>query len=314
MAQSRPGRPLSILVLNLLVALAVAVGLSALFYVIDVAFHPAAGSIGLLVLGAGAIVLVTYLVARAVTAATNALLARHSGVTRGHAVRLFLNLLILVGAVLALFKLAGVSLESIFLGSALAGIVLGLAAQTVLANVFAGLLLVVSDPFRPGDRISLVSSSYGAIWPSYPHEMLYPSYSGTVEDVGLIYTRLRLDSGSSAKIPNGVVIGALVVHTSAGTPRSQRVRMTFPSALPVASVEAAVAALDPARVSSPAGRPPPRIEVADIGPTTWDGVVVLWTTDAEENVVRDAVLRSVLAGLAAPPPKTGSDPRGRPTA
>ncbi len=314
MAQSPPGRPLSVLVLNLLVALAVAVGLFALFYVIGLEFHPAAGSIGLLVLGAGAIVLVTYLVARAVTAATNALLARHSGVTRGHAVRLFLNLLIMVGAVLALFKLAGVSLESIFLGSALAGIVLGLAAQTVLANVFAGLLLVVSDPFRPGDRISLVSSSYGAIWPSYPHEMLYPSYSGTVEDVGLIYTRLRLDSGSSAKIPNSVVIGALVVHTSAGTPRSQRVRMTFPSALPVASVETVVAALDPAWVSSPAGHPPPRIEVADIGPTTWDGVVVLWTTVGEENVVRDAVLRSVLAGLAAPPPKTGSDPRGRPTA
>ncbi len=314
MAQSPPGRPLSILVLNLLVALGVAVGLFVAFYAVNAELHPAAGSTALLALEAGAIVLVTVLVARAVTAATNALLARHNGVSRGHAVRLFLNLLILVAAVLALFKLAGVSLESIFLGSALAGIVLGLAAQTVLANVFAGLLLVVADPFRPGDRISLVSSSYGAIWPSYPHEMMYPTYSGTVEDVGLIYTLLRLDSGSSAKVPNSVVIGALVVHTSAGTPRSQRVRMTFPSATPVASVEEAVAALDRGGVPSPAGYPSPRVEVADIGPTTWDGVVVLWTAVAEENVVRDAVLRTVLARLAAPSPKTDSDPRGRPTA
>ena len=51
-------------------------------------------------------------------------------------------------------------------------------------------------PRRPGDRVAFVTSSYGALAPSYPHEMMYPGYSGTVRDVGLIYTVIELDGGS----------------------------------------------------------------------------------------------------------------------
>lgn len=302
MAPASTGRPLLVLVGQLVVAILVAAALFALLYALNTHLLPSTGSTGLLLIEAGAVVLVAYLVARAVTNATNAFLARHSGVSRGHAVRLFLNILIATGAVLALFKLAGVSFESIFLGSALAGIVLGMAAQTVLANVFAGLLLVVADPFRPGDRISLISWRYGAIAPSYAHEMMYPSYTGTVEDVGLIYTLLRLDTGSTAKVPNGVVLDALVVHQPLDVARAQRVRMTFPSTVRVATVEGAVAELAhtlPSVVPSPG---PPRLEVADLGVGTWDGVVTLWTTGAEESAVRDVVLRSVLAKLPAGAP------------
>jgi small-conductance mechanosensitive channel len=258
-----------------------------------------------LLLEAGGIVLVAYLVARAVTGAATAVIVRRGEFARGHAVRLFLNLLIAIAAVFALFKLAGVSAESIFLGSAFAGIVLGLAAQTVLANVFAGLLLVVADPFRPGDRVSFVNSSYGVLPPTYPHETMYPAYAGTIVDIGLIYTILALDRGGIAKLPNNVVMSALVLEPRATA--LQRIRMTFPLAVPVAAVEAALGEIAPTLPSSPPGSPGPRFEVTDLSVATWDGVVVLWSPDPDAAEVRDRILRAVLdrlpgAGDARPRP------------
>jgi small-conductance mechanosensitive channel len=301
MAATAPPRPLYVLVRDLLLALLLGAFLFGVFTVFNKQFLNDFNEPGVLLIEAGAILLVAYLVGRAVTGATNALLAHRGGSSRAHAVRLLLNLLIAVGAILALFRLAGVSIESIFLGSALAGIVLGLAAQTVLANVFAGLLIVVADPFRPGDRVSIVSGSYGAIAPSYPHEMMYPSYSGVVEDVGLIYTVLHLDSGGTARVPNSVVLGALVLRQTPGVPRSLRVRMTFPLSVDVPTVEAALADVGAGLPPTPAHLPAPRLEVADVSATSWDGVVVLWTAVPDESTARDAVLRSVLARLPGRP-------------
>ncbi len=297
MAAPGGSRPVRGLVRNLLLASALAIALYIVFTILRRRFLFAFDEPETLLLEAGAVVLVAYLVARAITGAANEVLQRRGQVAHGHAVRLFLNLLIAVGATFALFEIAGVSPQSIFLGSAFAGIVLGLAAQTVLANVFAGLLLVVANPFHPGDRVSIVSSSYGALAPSYPHEMLYPRYTGVVEDVGLIYTVLGLDSGGTAKVPNGVVITALVLQARAT--RAHRVRMTFPLSVPVASVESALE--DVAREFPPpttAARPP-RLEVADVSPTTWDGVVIVWSPALDETSVQDRVMRAVLARLPA---------------
>ncbi len=298
MAAPAPSRPLYVLIGNLVGALALAVFLFAVFTVFHQYFLTGFNQPEILLLEAGGVVLVAYLVSRAVTLATNAVLARRGAGSRVHAVRLFLNLLIAVGAVLALFRLAGVSIESIFLGSALAGIVLGLAAQTVLANVFAGLLLVVADPFRPGDRIAIVSGTYGALAPSYPHEMLYPSYSGTVADVGLIYTVLHLDTGGTAEVPNSVVLGSMVLARIPGVARSVRVRMTFPLSVGVPAVEAALPEIDATLPRTSPLTPLPRLEVADLSAATWDGVVVVWTTVPDETSVRDSVLRLVLGKVS----------------
>jgi small-conductance mechanosensitive channel len=292
------GQPGGILARDLLTAAALAALLVAVFTVFNERLlHGFSGS-EVLILEGGAIVLIGFLVARAVTNATNAVLQRHGLVPRGHAVRLFLNLLIAAAVVLGLFRLAGVSAESIFIGAGFTGIVLGLASQTVLSNVFAGILLVFADPFRPGDRVGFVASQYGKIAPSYPHESIVPLYSGTVEDVGLTYTQIRLDSGGLAKVPNGIVIQAMVLLPEG--PYVHRVRMTFPQTVGLARVEAALADVAQAFPASFAGAPPPRLEAADISATTWDGVVTVWTTVRDPAAVYDRVARAVLARLAAP--------------
>lgn len=224
---------------------------------------------------------------------------REAGDPRHEAmVRLFFNILVAVVVVFYVALVAGVNLQSVFLGSALAGVVLGLASQTVLGNVFAGITIVLWGPFRNGDRIGVISASYGALAPSYPHETTYPAYVGTVTDIGLLYTVLQLDNGPIAKLPNAVLLQALVVNLSQTARRAQRVRMTFPRAVPVPTVEAAVAGLSSVPGLLAKDRPSPVLQVADVAPTTWDAVVVLWTSEPSEDRVRDAVLRAVLSGPA----------------
>jgi len=299
MATSPTPRPLRILVRNLLLSAVLAVGLYVVFLKFNATYLASKGinPAEFLALEAGAILLVAYAVARSMTGASTAILERRGVASRSHAVRLFLNLLVAVAATLALFSIAGVSAESIFLGSAFVGIILGLAAQTVLANVFAGLLIVLADPYRPGDHVAFVTSNYGFIAASYPHEESFPGYSGTVRDVGLIYTVIELDEGGLAKFPNGIVLNALTLNEPPGVARAFRVRMTFPQTVSVASVERAVAELPPGALGIPTDRPTARVEVVDISERTWDALVVVWSTAKSEEAIRDRVLRAVLSNL-----------------
>jgi len=226
----------------------------------------------------------------------------------GAMVRLFFNLLVAVVIVFYVALVFGVDLQNVFLGSALAGVVLGLASQTVLGNVFAGITIVMWGPFRNGDRISVISASYGALTPSYPHETLYPAYTGTVVDIGLLYTVLQLNSGRIAKLPNAILIQALVVNLTQSPVRSIRIRMTFPYAVPLAAAEAAVAALAQDPVFRLPGRPAPMLQVADVGAQTWDAVVTVWSADPEEDRLRDLVLRGALARTPVVPPPTPAKP------
>lgn len=292
-------RPFRILVRNLILSALLAAGLYAVFLKFNATYLASKGvsQPEFLALEAGAILLVAYAVARSMTSASTAILQRRGIASRSHAVRLFINLIVAVVAVLVLFNLAGVSAESLFLGSAFVGIVLGLAAQTVLANVFAGLLIVLADPYRPGDRVSFVTSNYGLLAASYPHEETYPSYTGTVRDVGLIYTVIELDEGGLAKFPNGLVLNALTLYHAPGDVQAFRVRMTFPQSVTVAAVERAVSEVPASLLGVAEGRPPPRVEVVDISEKTWDALVVVWTTAVDEDKVRDIVLRGVLSKL-----------------
>ncbi len=298
MAAAPPDRPLGILARDLVIAAVLAAVLLVLFVGFNGRLLHGFTAAEVLLLEGGAVVLVAFLVARAVTNALNAVLARQGLGNRGHAVRLFVNLLIAIATTLALFKLSGVSAESILLSAGLTGVVLGLASQTVLANVFAGILLVFADPFRPGDRVGFITWQFGILGSSYPHESVPPTYTGTVEDVGLTYTVVALDVGGYAKIPNGIVIQALVVLPRGHT--VHRVRFTLPRTTALAAVEATLPELSTAFPPPYPGAPTARVEVADLAATSWDAVVVVATDNREPNTVRDRVLRIVRGKLDAP--------------
>ena len=307
MAAPTRSHPMRSLIAKLLATAALGVAAYVFFVVLNHRYLNGFTGPEILLVEAVVVVLFAYAVARAITTATTTIMAQRGAGGHSHVVRLFLNILIAIAAVVALSNLAGVSAESIFLGSAFAGIVLGLAAQTVLANVFAGLLLVFADPFRPGDRVAFVSSSFPALAPSYPHELQYPAYSGTIDDIGLVYTVLRLDSGGMARLPNSTVIGAMVLQPRGASLNLHRVRMTFPLTTGVATVEKALPEIATAFPRSSPFDPPPRFTITDISALSWDGVFTVSSLGRDDSEVRDIVLRLVLtripgASASAPAP------------
>jgi small conductance mechanosensitive channel len=120
-------------------------------------------------------------------------------------------------ALVVLYAL-GVNGYALLAGGTFAGLVIGLASQTALSNLVAGMVLLMARPFEPGDRLTFTTAQYSMLLPSYPpkfysDELLIPGFTGTIQDIGLMYTELRLDHGSSVMFPNSVVIqGAVISH------------------------------------------------------------------------------------------------------
>src|SRR6266571_3739303 len=83
----------------------------------------------------------------------------------------------------------------IVLGAAILGVLLGIAAQQTLANLFAGIVLLQAHPFEVGDLVWIRSGALGG------------QYEGEVIEIGLTYVRLDSENGPVA-LPNTQVLAA----------------------------------------------------------------------------------------------------------
>ena len=109
----------------------------------------------------------------------------------------------------------GIDVSSVILGSAFISVVLGLAAQTVLSNVIAGIALLISEPVKIGDRITIDTWQFGNVFPSYPpkffsQDILLNGFTGIVKNIKFMYTILEDDEGATVEVPNSVVIQSLI--------------------------------------------------------------------------------------------------------
>ena len=129
------------------------------------------------------------------SAAVSQLVARRSIPAAGGAVRVLsagVGYLFVAFAVLAVLE---VSIEHLLVGAGLAGVVLGIAAQQSLGNVFAGLVLLLARPFGVGDHVRIRAGALGGIFDAW------------VVDMSLTYVTLRTDDGP-LKVPNSAMLAA----------------------------------------------------------------------------------------------------------
>jgi small-conductance mechanosensitive channel len=114
--------------------------------------------------------------------------------------RLVFAAIIVVGLAIALSqfdklnKLANAMLAS----SAVLGLVLGFAAQKILANPLAGILLAISQPIRIGDTVTIEGET------------------GRVDDLTLAHTFIDTGDGRLVIVPNETVVTNVVVNRSTG--------------------------------------------------------------------------------------------------
>ena len=108
--------------------------------------------------------------------------------------------IVLVGAILTIvitLVLLKVPVAQLLVGGAFATIIITIAGQQALSNIFAGLVLLLSRPFRVGDTIVLRSGALGG------------QHEGTVTEIGITY--LQLDTGDNLmSLPNSQVLAAAV--------------------------------------------------------------------------------------------------------
>jgi Mechanosensitive ion channel, beta-domain len=156
--------------------------------------------------------------------------SEHAGVVR-FAI-LVLGAVITVVLTLELFDIA---VTQLIVGGVVTSVLLGIAAQQSLANVFAGIVLLMARPFRVGDQIGIRSGALSGL------------LEGTVSEISITYVRLETANGP-VHVPNPQVLAAAVgpagavPSPSGGAPPS-----------PAAGTASPEAGTPPAPGSAPAG-------------------------------------------------------------
>jgi small-conductance mechanosensitive channel len=119
---------------------------------------------------------------------------------------------LVAGMVLWQFQATKDYASAVFASTAVVAVVIGLAAQGTLSNVVAGIVLAFSQPIRLGDRVNI------------------DGLEGVVEELGLSYSRLRSEDGTSIEFPNALLAQkAIVSSTLRGGGEVVRVRAAVPA-------------------------------------------------------------------------------------
>jgi MscS family membrane protein len=107
---------------------------------------------------------------------------------------------VVLGVLLTVQSL-GYDVSTILSGLGIGGLAFALAAQDTIANLFGSIVVAIDQPFKIGETVKIGAST------------------GTVEDIGLRSTRIRLTDRSLVIIPNKTVSSEAIVNLSRFTSR-----------------------------------------------------------------------------------------------
>ena len=174
----------------------------------------------------------------------------------------------LVGILLAVVLLItggqylGIPIGTLLASAGIGGIALALGAQDTLKNVFATVNLMSDPPFRVGERIT------------------FGEYDGTVEDMSLRSTDLRLLDGHLVTIPNQNISGQSVENISRREYIRKSSEIHIPLDTPCEKVEKAIAIIREKLTGKEIVDPehPPRCFLHEMGPQGFSIRFIYWYT------------------------------------
>lgn len=145
-----------------------------------------------------ALVVLGWAFARDLGRALRPVLLRRLDVGTAGTVSFLIQLLTLGMTILVALRLGGLRPSTLAVGGAITAVVLGLAAQQTVGNLFAGTVLMSARPFKVGDLIRLQTGAVGG------------DVEGTVSSLGLLYTTLSRGA-DTILIPNNVVLSGAII-------------------------------------------------------------------------------------------------------
>lgn len=117
-------------------------------------------------------------------------------------ISVFKFLIILMGTFVALEIMGFSGFFIKFLGSlGVAGVIAGVALKDLVSSIFSGMLVSVDKAFKIGDYVTIGANS------------------GTVQDIGLLTTKLITDDGKKVYIPNQIIFNAPFFNITASPQR-----------------------------------------------------------------------------------------------
>ena len=138
-----------------------------------------------------------------------------------------------------------------------AGVALSLALQGLLSNLFSGITLLTTHPFKVGDYVEISGQS------------------GTVKSIGLFYTGLATVDNRMIYAPNGSVTSGQIINYSAEDTR--RVIISVTASYDSATEDVRAACLDAiAMIDKALSAPPPFVAIASYGSSSIEYTVRAW--------------------------------------
>jgi small conductance mechanosensitive channel len=162
----------------------------------------------------------------------------------------------------------------------ISGVAIGFAFRDILQNFLAGILLLLTQPFRIGDQINVLS------------------YEGTVEDIQTRATLLRTYDGRRVVIPNASLFTESVLVNTAYSRRRSEHELTINNADEIADAKArSLAAVE--QVEGVLHDPPPEVLVTSLGTSKTRLRVRWWTAAARREMltVQDRVITALRQAL-----------------
>jgi small-conductance mechanosensitive channel len=157
----------------------------------------------------------------------------------GRAFRVVVGIVGYTVVVFATLGLISVPLSHVAVGGAILGVVLGIAAQQALGNLFAGIVLLMARPFHHGDHIRVRSGALGG------------EFDGVVRAMNLTYVLIRTDQGL-LHVPNSSMLAAAIGPWKKPPPTPPT--PPTPAQSSVTAVLPKVSAPEPSSADGPEGR------------------------------------------------------------
>ncbi|CCH88460.1 Mechanosensitive ion channel [Modestobacter italicus] len=173
-----------------------------------------------------------------------------------------------------------VNFAGILSGLGLTSLVIGIAAQSILADLFSGIMMVVREPFREGDQIEV------------------SGIKGTIRIINLRETVVRTFAGTQVVIPNSKVHGASVRVQTGYEQRMLRVDVGVAYETDFDLVHRVL--LDAVReLPQTLDDPAPAVRVSAINPKSVGIAVSAWvgSTQLDEVDALDALIPAVIGTL-----------------
>ena len=154
-------------------------------------------------------------------------------------------------------------------------VALAVAVQDILKDLVAGFYILIERPFHIGDQICTTDGG--------------ETYTGTVEDVQLRATKLRIVSGEEVTIPNSLIFGNAVVNNMSYNERRATLTVSMPEAAYLKDETVGQILTVLKQLESVTAKPEPRVTLSSI---TSEGVVFtvrFWIANNQFSTVTEVM-------------------------